>query len=165
MKTCARCGETKPLDGGFHRDKSKRDGRVTMCKSCVKAYQSEWRERPDVKAHKAEYYSQNRDAILAQQAEYCQRNPHRGWVGVYQQRAKKYGYPVVIEPFTKDELIARWGDACWHCGGPFEELDHYPIPVAKGGHHVIENCRPSCTPCNAKGCVIRRTNTTTEKSN
>lgn len=191
MKTCSKCGETKPLDGGFHKKKGGKFGRAARCKSCVKAYQSEWYERPEVKAHraeykaehyrrnrdailaqqaehrarpevrahKAEYYAENRDAILARMAEYHQANPHQQWVKGYLRRAKKYGHPAVIEPFTKDDLIARWGDACWHCGGPFEELDHAVIPVALGGHHTLENCRPSCTPCNAKGSGIRRTNT------
>ena len=186
MKTCSKCGESKPLDGGFHRDKRSRDGRVTRCKSCAKAYQAEWYERPEVQArvaeYGAEYYRRNRAAVLARMAEHRARpdvkarvaeyraeyhaaHPHVSWVAEYQRRARKYGFEPVIEPFTKDELIARWGDACFHCGGPFEQLDHAVVPVALGGHHTLENCRPSCTPCNAKGCVIRRTNTTTEKSN
>ena len=196
MKTCTRCGEEKPLDE-YHRNKALRDGRQAYCKSCVKAYRAEWRERPEVQAqqaeykaeyysqnrdailarqaehrarpevqaHQAEYYAENRDAILARRAEYCQANPHVSWVNGYRRRAKKYGFEPVIEPFTKDDLIARWGDACWHCGGPFEQLDHYVTPVALGGHHTLENCRPSCAPCNMAGGNVRSTNTTTEKSN
>lgn len=177
MKTCTKCGEVKPLDE-FHRNKASRDGRVTRCKSCVKAYQAEWRERPEVQAHKTEYdaeyrrqnrgailahmaehYAENRDALRAQQAEYRQANRHVRWETGYRVRAREYGFEPVVEPFTKAELVARWGDACWHCGGPFEELDHAVVPVALGGHHTLENCRPSCAPCNAKGCGVRRTNT------
>ena len=47
-------------------------------------------------------------------------------------------------------LVARYGDACFHCGGDFEELDHFPIPVSQGGPHALDNCRPSCTPCNQR---------------
>ena len=136
MKTCAKCGDTKPLDE-FHRKKSSRDGRRARCKTCLLA-------------QKREYYAANRETLLERAIEYHAAHPHRSWVAAYQRRAKKYGHPVVIEPFTKDELVARWGDACWHCGGPFEELDHYVTPVARGGTHTIENCRPSCTNCNKK---------------
>lgn len=246
MKTCTRCGETKPLDGGFHRNKNNRDGREARCKTCRRAQQSEYRARPEVRAHRAEYnarpevkarmaeynaeyYEANRDKILAHQvayrveyyarpevkarkaeynveyraqngdrlrewereyrarpevkaraaesraeynarpdvkarkaeywAEYKAVSPHVSWESRYRRRAKRYGFEPVVESFTKDELIARWGDACWHCGGPFEQLDHYVTPVALGGHHTLENCRPSCAPCNTKGSGIRRTNT------
>lgn len=172
MKTCTGCGETKPLDE-YHRNKNGRDGRRERCKTCLLAQKREYNARPEVRAHRAKYdaehkpryYTEHRDAIRARQAEYYRANPHQNWVDGYRHRAKQYGHPVVIEPFTKDELIARWGDACWHCGGPFEQLDHFPVAVINGGSHTIENCRPSCTPCNAKGRGIRRTNTTTEKSN
>ena len=33
MKTCIKCGQTKPLDA-FHRDKGRRDGRYPACKEC-----------------------------------------------------------------------------------------------------------------------------------
>lgn len=169
MKTCSKCGESKPLDGGFHRDKSKRDGRETRCKTCRLAQQAEHRAHPDVKArvaeYDAEYYAVNREALLERKAEHHAAHPHVSWVKGYQRRAKRYGFEPVVEPFTKDELIARWGDACWHCGGPFEQLDHAVVPVALGGHHTLENCRPSCAPCNRAGTNVRRTNTTTEMSN
>lgn len=37
-KLCSNCGVVKPLDE-FHRRKSSRDGHVSHCKVCVKAYQ------------------------------------------------------------------------------------------------------------------------------
>lgn len=37
MKRCSACGESRPLSG-FHRDKSRKDGRRNQCKVCVRAY-------------------------------------------------------------------------------------------------------------------------------
>src|SRR5699024_4781863 len=135
----------------------------------AKARKAEYNARTDVKArmaeYHAEYYEANRDKILSRMALKHSENPHVGWESTYKQRAKKFGFEPVIESFTKADLIAKYGNECFHCGGPFEQLDHAVVPVALGGHHTLENCRPSCAPCNAKGCGIRRTNTTTEKSN
>ena len=47
-----------------------------------------------------------------------------------------------------------FGNKCWICGGPFQEIDHV-IPLAKGGLHTLSNLRPSCTYCNrSKGTKL-----------
>ena len=56
LKTCSRCGQTKPLDA-FHRNKSRRDGRAVRCKECTRDYD---RNR----------YSANRDRVRASQIKY-----------------------------------------------------------------------------------------------
>lgn len=204
MKTCTKCGETKPLDE-YYRNNGMRDGRLNTCKKCsaeysrtrntipeVKARRAEttrvWREenREHVRARQAEYdkwhyqenrerkrdywaeyYEENKVAILEQRAEYRSRpevkarnseymrnyqaeNMHLWWEYDYGIRAIKYGFDPVVESFTKEDLTARWGNECFHCKGEWAELDHWPIPIVRGGHHVIENCRPSCAPCNWK---------------
>lgn len=120
-----------------------------------------------IRVYKAEYRQANRKAILARQAEYRARpevkastsaygakyraaNPHVGWERRARQRAHRHGHSITVESFTREDLTEMYGNACWHCGGEFEELDHYPTPISRGGHHVIENCKPSCTPCNQK---------------
>ncbi len=40
MKTCSRCGATKPLDG-FHNEKVRKDGLNPWCKPCVLTYNKE----------------------------------------------------------------------------------------------------------------------------
>ena len=153
MKTCKACGESKPLDGGFYRDKKAKDGRRSRCKKCVLAQQAEHRAHPDVKAHRAEYraehYRRNRDAILAHRAEYYQANPHISWEHTYRQRARAYGFDPRVSSFTRGELVEAHGDSCVHCGGPFESLDHYPQPISRGGAHSLTNCVPSCMNCQA----------------
>ena len=42
MKTCSKCGQTKPLDS-FYKAKGYRDGRRGTCKECARAYLRDWR--------------------------------------------------------------------------------------------------------------------------
>ncbi|MDV7176013.1 HNH endonuclease [Gordonia amicalis] len=65
----------------------------------------------------------------------------------YRNRCRTYGLPAVVEPFTREQLVATYGDACYRCGGAFEEIDHV-VCVRAGGPHTIENARPCCADCN-----------------
>jgi hypothetical protein len=42
MKTCIRCGETKPIEA-FHKHKGMTDGHLNKCKTCVLECVAEWR--------------------------------------------------------------------------------------------------------------------------
>lgn len=133
-KTCTKCGVTKPLDG-FNPDGTRKSGRRPQCKDCQKCAA-------------ASYYAENQNRLRSSSASYYAANPHIQWEKGYRRRAKEFGFLPVVESFTRADLLARYGDACAHCGGPFEHLDHYPVPVALGGAHSLDNCRPSCKACN-----------------
>lgn len=45
------------------------------------------------------------------------------------------------------QRMAYFGNRCWICGGPFEQVDHVK-PLSKGGAHCLANLRPSCASCN-----------------
>jgi len=172
VKTCKRCGDTKLVDQ-FHRDSGSSDGLRSSCRACrsdqMAAYYSINRGTKQVSA--AEFRAANPDRIreadaaryrasrgkkLAWQRDYYYANIHVQWKNGYMKRARRYGLNPVTESFSRDDLIARWGDTCWHCGGPFEELDHYPLAVALGGAHTLDNCRPSCLRCNrAETAAVR----------
>lgn len=123
--------------------------------------------RDKVREYGRKYYAENRDTVLPKNRErarawnaanrdkvreygkaYREARPEVAWAAYYRSRARRYGLPVVEEDFTKADVIARYGDACAHCGGPFQELDHYPTSVRDGGHHTLDNVRPSCRRCN-----------------
>lgn len=171
-KQCSKCKTIKPVSE-FGKNRRAKDGRTYVCKACNKQYREENRERIlESKAryrskHKdaiAEYRRANRDRILdlqaqwraknedkirAEKAEYYKRvDPSRHWESTYRSRTKRFGFVGQLESFTKADLIDRYGDECFHCGGPFEQLDHYPVPVVRGGSHSLENCKPSCAACN-----------------
>ena len=180
MKTCTKCGEEKALYE-YHRKTTTRDGRVSRCKKCVRAQKAEYysQNRETLLAYKAEYYSRNRDAVLARKAErharpevkarhaeymadYYQANPHIWWEYAYRTRARAYGYTPRVVSFTREALVERYGDQCYHCGTPWTEIDHHPVPVAHGGPHTIENTKPSCSDCNRAGATVRTTDTLKE---
>lgn len=162
MKTCSGCGETKQL---AEFSKCKRDGYQYQCKACRAAYRvanaasnaatiREWREA-------------NVEKIAATNRAYYAARPEVGWANKYRWRAKKYGFVPVEEEFNRVDVIERYGDGCVHCdGGAFEQLDHWPTAVALGGHHTLNNVRPSCAACNQQQNgtiqVARRTNQYTE---
>lgn len=121
----------------------------------VRAIAAAYREanREAIKAYGTAYYSDNRERILQAGAQqyranreqysatrkaYQAANPHIFWESNYRWRARKFGFDAELESFTRDDLIARYGDACHHCGGPFEELDHHPVPVLAGGAHTLD---------------------------
>lgn len=61
MKNCRKCGETKHAEQ-FSVDRSKKDGRVSMCKACKSAYFGK-------------YYVANKDAVCERTASYQKSNP------------------------------------------------------------------------------------------
>ena len=72
------------------------------------------------------------------------------WTAAYRRRCAQSGHRPVVEYFTRDDVIAAYGEGCFYCPeGQFEELDHF-IPVAAGGVHTLANVRPSCEDCNGK---------------
>lgn len=106
-----------------------------------------WNEnRADILSRKREYWNENRERFAESRAN----NPHWGWESYYRRAAERCGVTPTVESFTRDELIARRGPNCWHCGGTFEELDHWPLPISRGGAHSLDNCVPSCRDCNQR---------------
>lgn len=149
-KVCTVCEQVKPFSE-FYSDKRRLDGRRSECKKCAnKQNRASYRKnKVTATATKRVYYQQNKQWLNELSAKYYRENPHVHWESSYKRRALRHGHVPYVESFTSDELIARYGDKCFHCGGPFEQLDHYPVPVADNGVHTLDNCKPSCTDCNA----------------
>ena len=147
MKTCRTCGEAKPLTE-YHRHARSADRLDGRCKACKRVrFEDAWRHTAGAR-EKAQGWPSSR--------RYHAENPQIRWESRYRIRCRQYGIKPSIESFTRAELMARYGDACVHCGGPFEELDHYPVPVALGGAHSLDNCVPACAPCNRAGARTAR---------
>lgn len=134
----------------FNKKKRGKYGVRGQCRDCTRYIAATYREgrEDEANARSRAWYAANTDRARAKDAAYRAANPHVRWESLYRLRAQRYGLDPVIESFTIYELTARWGDACWHCGGPFEELDHWPLSVRDGGRHSLESCRPSCGTCN-----------------
>ena len=69
-KTCSKCGEEKLLDE-FNRDKTRKDGRRSRCKLCVRKYRQDNKEK--IAAWGKQYYQDNKEKIK----QYCQDNKEK----------------------------------------------------------------------------------------
>lgn len=172
-KTCTKCGETKPLDE-YNRDSMGYLKRKARCRTCTRKATLDWRNRnlERNRENTRRWIADNKDRYLEMKRQYHRNNAekekayreefaHVLWEARYRRRVQGYGFVPVVESFTRDELIARWGPNCWHCKtGEFESLDHYETPVAFGGAHTLEACRPSCISCNSSTRKATRKTTT-----
>ena len=151
-KRCTGCGETKALDD-YGKHKNGKYGRNSKCKECSNARGKAWREaNPEAsRAYMREYMRAWHKKNPGARKRLRDDNIGSVWAANYRARARKFGFEPMVEPFTREELVETYGDECWHCGGPFEELDHYPVSVRDGGHHRLSNTRPSCVGCNRTG--------------
>ena len=61
MKTCIKCGETKPLTE-FHKRHDKKDGHSNKCKLCKKEYRAHYYQKN--RAAALQYYQENKEAVL-----------------------------------------------------------------------------------------------------
>ncbi|SMY03738.1 HNH endonuclease [Brevibacterium sp. 239c] len=162
MKVCRKCGVEKPLNE-FWKKKQGKDGYNPRCRVCARGDDLKYREanleacakyyranKERLREYHAGRYRDKRESINARVAEYAAANPHMKWESRFRERAKQCGFDPVVVSFTREELVARHGDACFHCGGVWSETDHYPVPIVRGGEHSLENVVPSCLPCNRR---------------
>lgn len=119
MKTCSKCGQSKPLDA-FAKDSRKSDGRRPQCKSCchVKdseryqanrekalAYAAKYRAENGEKARQAcrNWYAKNRQTELQKYADWCVENKDK--VRAY--AAKRHAAKLrATPPWADHEAIA-----------------------------------------------------------
>tara|TARA_R110001599_G_scaffold26569_1_gene93724 strand:+ start:86 stop:814 length:729 start_codon:yes stop_codon:yes gene_type:complete len=74
MKECSKCGIEKPTTG-FNKDKSKKDGFTSICKSCHAQYYAQNKEK--IKEERARYYAQNKEKIKEERARYYAQNKEK----------------------------------------------------------------------------------------
>jgi 5-methylcytosine-specific restriction endonuclease McrA len=117
----------------------------------VSEYSRRYREtHPETfRASLQRYAEANPDRIRASKRRWQAANPDSHRARQARRRARKA--EALTIPFTVDQLAQRmayWGNACWMCRGPYEEVDHV-IALAAGGPHCLSNLRPACKSCNA----------------
>lgn len=157
-KMCTRCGIVKHLQE-FVKNPKLRSGYGGHCRQCERERVSQWRAKNPGRdserrrAYRAAHIEQELERVAHWKAENPQRVRETGWANSYRQRVRTLGSDPMVIPFTYEDVIDVYGDACYHCGGPFEHLDHWPVAVVEGGEHRLENVVPSCAPCNSAGAV------------
>ena len=86
MKKCTKCGIEKPLTE-FHKDKNKKDGHRSHCKSCIKKYCAENKEK------RAKYYAENKEKRAKWRAENKEKiaKSKAKWRAENKEKIAKYG--------------------------------------------------------------------------
>jgi 5-methylcytosine-specific restriction endonuclease McrA len=109
---------------------------ASACRVCQAEYKHRW-------------YWKNRDRILAHQRQYRAANLGIVWLNHYRERERRYGLTLPANLITPQDLISRYGDACYYNPNhPFEVIDHV-IPIRAGGPHQLWNVVPCCRGCDA----------------
>lgn len=156
-KYCARCEQTKPLEQ-WAKNRARKDGLQSMCKSCDKLKNKDWEARnlDLVKDRQARYRA--KDVYRANRRAYYRKRKASGTLKTYtpdktkraltemRRRARKANNGIFqILPKEIDRLLSQ---NCFYCGSCATTLDHI-VPIAKGGRHSIGNLLPACKSCNS----------------
>ena len=179
MKYCYKCKTDKHLDD-FGKDKSRSDGIYPICKGCVNAYQSIWREANKEKRKAAvdKYRSANREKCNASTKKSQAKHPNtkKNWNENNRQKVRLIKRKWAKEnteqnkeikannkakrrgadgKFTFDqikELLRKQKYKCISCGCDIKKSFHrdHIFPIALGGSNHITNIQLLCAPCNIK---------------
>jgi 5-methylcytosine-specific restriction endonuclease McrA len=161
----------------LEKNKSKKDGLATECKDCKNSQDKKYRkEHADYyKEYNHKYNAENKDILSKKKTEYIANNKEKHWTRqhnwyiknidtikirvseykkehptqyqMYSNRRLARKRTIIIDIFTTQDIINKYGNKCVYCDGLFEEIDHY-VPLSKGGSHTLDNVRPSCEHCN-----------------
>lgn len=116
MKTCPKCGQTKPLTE-FHNDKNRRDGKYPRCKTCKVADASaHYHANLEAgRAQRREYRANHLEQVRAKDRDYATRrdgirDPSKPWPEGW------CSYDAAHQR-TKRERGRASGHTCIDCGG------------------------------------------------
>ena len=136
MKTCSRCGATKPTTEFFKGPARAPDGLSYWCKQCAGDYQRERAKDPAVRKRRRSYnsadYDRHREKRLAASADYHRKNPdvHRRAVKKWDETHTEQRMALIAgrRERNRQEVFAAYGGfECAWCGETDPdvlEIDH-----------------------------------------
>ncbi len=137
MKRCAKCGETKTLDG-FAKNRVKKDGLQTYCRPCHNHSRDQY-EATD----RAKLLRKKRKRIYRQRPEARIRN---------NLCSSKRRIATSNGSLTKEQwvtIVSIFGGRCIYCQRDVKMTMDHMHPVSLGGSLDASNIVPSCQSCNS----------------
>ncbi len=162
MKICSKCKAEKPLVE-FHKDKHKKDGLCSSCKSCGKIYSSEnslkiseyKREYAKINSdRRKKYVNDNREKIALRSKKYQQDNPekisarNRNRHAMKRMASGKHTAAEIMKIFDSQRgLCASCEIKLFKSGKNKYHVDHI-TPLKLGGANDKYNLQCLCPKCN-----------------
>jgi 5-methylcytosine-specific restriction endonuclease McrA len=166
MKTCKKCGETKPLSD-FPKGKKNIDGRKPVCRNCLKEYAAKYRlenaekikkamdkwrleNLEQQRAYKQNYYLENKEIVTARIDVWRGKNPDHHRVWDENRRARKLAVGGKLTLGLSLKLFELQKGKCACCKNPLGKnyhMDHI-IPLALGGLNEDGNIQLLRAQCN-----------------
>jgi hypothetical protein len=115
MKECSKCGIEKPLTE-FYKDRQKKDGHGSHCKSCIKKYYAEWYAIPENREKRAKTAANYR-AIPENKEKIAENNAN--WIAIPENKEKNANNGAKYYAEHK-EKIAKY-QAKWYAENKAEE--------------------------------------------
>lgn len=170
MKECTICRETKSLDEFYSQKKTKKDGTLYLyynpeCKECTKK-KSSLRIKNNPEKHREACRKNNKTPKRRKEfKERARKNREKGYFGEYYKNNKEKFQEYNLKRRTnKEHEITKYewaycktyfNHSCAYCGLPFNKhkeiykQDLHREHVDPSGSNKIDNCIPSCQPCNS----------------
>jgi hypothetical protein len=153
-KTCTKCGCKKPM-GGFHRNRTRRDGFTEVCKECAKQASRQWYQNNKERALETgkKWARNNREKSNTIKRAWMNRNPDR--IKVYNKRWKARSPKNLLREKINEALrtAIRHGTLppikkryCIVCGVRADDYHHHLGYDEKHWLDVV----PVCRPCHQK---------------
>lgn len=133
-KCCRACNEWLPL-ARFARKPDCSGGVRNRCTTC----DGRWA------------YKYHRDTVIKSVRNYQKRHPEKVRLQKQASERRRHGRKMAGRGVSTQELrdlLEAYGGICAYCRvADADTIDHV-MPLARGGHHEIENILPACRACN-----------------
>ena len=142
VKTCTKCGETKPL-GEFYADAHSKSGLQSWCKDCKLT-------DPAAPAYQIRSRAANPGRANKQSANWRRNNPEKRAAMEATRRARLALAPGNgVTPNQWLDVLADSLGICLYCGEcAVLTMDHID-PLVSGGAHDVNNVVAVCATCNS----------------
>ncbi|MGI0058140.1 MAG: HNH endonuclease [Nitrosotalea sp.] len=91
------------------------------------------------------WYEKNKEDVKERVSQYKKDHPEQ--YQIYNNRRAARKKTAIAEKFSYQNVINKYNDKCFYCGGLFTHIDHC-MPLSRDGSHTLDNVRPSCEHCN-----------------